>query len=286
VPQHTGGVIRLATPTVVINGAMEQALEGAADDSLAAGKHPTAIATHSNGNHVGANGVYALPPKSTVWPSARASGLTRLHLILSTRISNAVRKIHDPPIHVHLAQQIARQAILKLRQSQEPSILDDDLLAACATWFGLRRELDLSPVFGAGMTNLEVHRLECSGGPCMVGPRSNYDGHNDVNGDGATLELNAGQGTNYALIWRVESAAGIKADCRLDIDLAGKQQHPSSAAPPDDPISEAPGLAGAETADPSDDGDAAGWKRKYLTSERMRAEERDRTRRKVLEAVL
>jgi hypothetical protein len=135
------------------------------------------------------------------------------------------------------------------------------------------------------MTDLEVHYLESSGGPRIAGPRTKYGcPTNNVNGGGAAQEIDMGKKTYYAIVWRVATAGGMKAECRLNVDLA-REQPPPFAATAGQELGEDI-LVAAKSVDPSDGGEAAEWKRKYFASERERAEERARTTRRILEAVL
>jgi hypothetical protein len=206
--------------------------------------------------------------------------------ILTAKLRNVGRDADEShSLDLKLAQRLAHQAVADLRRSQKPSTTEDQFLAVCATWFGLTSELGLSSALTGVMTDLEVHYLESSGGPRIAGQRTKYGCRaNNVNGGGAAPEIDMGMKTNYAIVWRVETAGGMKAECRLNVDLDSEQ--PSLSAATAGQESGVDTLVAAKSVDPSDEGEAAEWKRRYLASERERAEERATTTRRILEAVL
>ena len=279
VPEHTGGVVRLATPTVMLNGALERAFTPSGDGHAIERTHSSTFSDGDQSVDIGSQSEKASPgPYTQLLKSGYR--LDTLVQFLTAKLCNAKHEKNQPiTIDTILARRLALQAIARLHQSQNPSTSEIEFLVVCANWFGLTNELGLPSAVPGVMKDLTVHVLPSSGGPAIVGSHIQNDSNARTNTSG---DINAvgtvNQKISYALVWRVETIGGMTAECRLHINLGKEEQSPAAQ----DNVT-APAVGQAKR---SDNEEAAEWKRKYFALQHQRDDEMARTRKKILEAVL
>ncbi|KAI9803937.1 MAG: hypothetical protein M1833_000218 [Piccolia ochrophora] len=143
VPQHLGGPVHVATPTVVVNGGSEQSTPPPVDttDNLDSG--------HREGSPGSVGGQQ---PRST--PDYKLVDVIR---ILAGKLMVAAVMGGDPTFDYNLGKKVAAQALEDIRATSSPSATGDDFLAECVTWFGLGGDFGCLPTLKTSMKDLRIH---------------------------------------------------------------------------------------------------------------------------------
>ena len=267
VPQHTGGVVRLASPTILLNGA--SGLSSLATNDVA--KSSSSVVNDT------AAVEHMMNQQSEQQTSRhQSSGVKYDNLLrqLSASFLNAEVPEGDPTMNVERAKQLAIHTIDQLQADQDDENKRESLFSKCAAWFGFGPESGVGPATKAQIKSLRIR-------PAPV--------HSRANGSNNGTHQPSDQGENN------KSTSEIEADAETYIVSWILHQGPltgdlSLRVPVPRQTTTQQGVSAkvGEGARVDDEAplDEDAWKKKVLALRKEFQDEISRIRRGVLEAVL
>lgn len=146
VPERSGGSVRLATPTVLVNGGETGAVPG------------PFVVNHSDDAESDADSSFLSRPGNAAHQLSTSRQENELVRCLATRLAKTVFFMGGSSrlVDCGLARRLAESAIGNLKYAYKQPLDEDAFLADCALWFGLADDLDMSFAAKSSMTELRI----------------------------------------------------------------------------------------------------------------------------------
>lgn len=271
VPERSGGLVRLATPTVLVNGE--------------SGRDPASFAQNSDYGD-GESDTEAFLLRHQQAASHQEAELVR-HL--TNRLSKTVFVMGNPRTTSGIAQQLAKNAVANLKYAYKDSFDEESFIADCALWLGLSEELELRYGTRSTMSELRILPTDTNTNVEMENTidfiqhgataSSAVAGRNgDTNKIAATAAADKNHG--FVMMWKL-SFGPLSANLSLPVSLArNTTEHALTATSATNATTSTEGAGGGG-------GGGMGeqyWKEKYLRLQQEKDEQITRMRRGVMKA--
>lgn len=257
VPERSGGLIRLATPTVLVNG------EG--------GKEPASF-VHGSDYWDGESDTETFLLRHRQAASPQENELVKC---LARRLSKTVFVMGSSRPDLGIARRLAENAIGNLRYAYKDLTDEDSFIADCALWFGLAEDLEIR--YGTRSTMSELRILPADTNAAEM--ETTIDPlHGPGRSNGETNKKAADKShQRFLMTWKL-SFGPLSANLSLPVSLP---RHPNEQSPAATTANT--GTSGAATTTEGGLGEQH-WKEKYFRLRQEKEEEATRMRRAVLKA--